>query len=153
MPTASHSGAGGSRVLMEWMSWASVSSATVSFGIVDGARLADDRDLDLARVLELAFEAPRDVSRQPDGLFVRDAFALHHDPAFAARLKRERLRYALEGVGDPLELLQPFDVRLENVPTGARPGGRDRVGGLNDHRFERGPVDIHVMGRHGHHDR
>src|SRR4029450_186921 len=100
----------------------------VSLGIVDGARLADDRDLDLARVLELAFDAPRDVFRQPDGFFVRDVLALHHDPDFAAGLERERLRYALEGIGNPLELLQPFDVRLENVPAGARPGGRERRG-------------------------
>src|SRR4029450_8518051 len=90
----------------------------VSLGIVDGARLANDRDLDLARVLELAFDAPRDVFRQPDGFFVRDVLALHHDPDFAARLERERLRYALEGIGNPFDLLQPFDVRLENVAAG-----------------------------------
>ena len=41
-------------------------------GVVDGARLADDGDLDLARVLELVLDAARDVLRQPDRFLVGD---------------------------------------------------------------------------------
>ena len=33
------------------------------------------------------------------------------------------------------------------------PRGRDRVGGLDDHRLERRPVDVHVVRGHRHHDR
>ena len=54
-----------------------------------------------------------------------------------------------ERVGDALELLEPLDVRLEDVAARARPRRRDRVGGLDDHRFERRPVDVHVMRRDG----
>ena len=50
----------------------------------------------------------------------------------------------------PFELLEPLDVGLEDVPPGAGPGGGDGVGGLDDHRLERWPVDVHVVGRHGH---
>ena len=53
----------------------------------------------------------------------------------------------------PLELLEPLHVRLEDVAAGAGTRRRDRVGGLHDHRFERRPVDVHVVRRHGHHDR
>src|SRR6478609_6737847 len=58
-----------------------------SLGVVDGARLPDDGDLDLTRVLELVLDAARDVLREPDRLFVRDLLALHHDANFAAGLE------------------------------------------------------------------
>ena len=72
-------------------------------GIVDGAGLANHRDLDLAGVLELALDAARDVARQPHGLVVADLLAFDHDADLAAGLQRERLRHALERVGDVLE--------------------------------------------------
>ena len=75
----------------------------------------------------------------------RDLLALDQDADLAARLQRERLRDALERVGDPLELLEPLDVRLEDVAARARPRRRDRVGRLHEHRLERRPVDVHVV--------
>ena len=64
--------------------------------------------------------------------------------------KRERLRHALERIGDLLELFQPLHVRLENVAARTGPRGRDRVGRLHDHRLERRPVDVHMVRRHRH---
>ena len=68
-------------------------------------------------------------------------------------LQRERLRHALERVGDALELLEALDVGLEDVAARAGTRGRDRVGGLDDHRLERRPVDVHVVRGHRHHHR
>src|SRR5262245_5635763 len=161
-PTTSQSGAGGSRARILAISSRSESWETEaggsrlvacaasppppawSFGIVDGPRFADDRDLDLTGILELALDAAGDVFRQPDRLLVGDVLALHHDADLAAGLQRERLRDTLERVGDALELLEPLHVRLQDVAPGAGARGRDGVGRLHDHRFERGPVDVHV---------
>ena len=45
------------------------------------------------------------------------------------------------------ELLEPLHVRLEDVAARAGARGGDRVGRLHDHRLERRPVDVHVVGR------
>src|SRR5262245_16559039 len=108
------------------------SSLAISFRVIHGARLADDRHLDLARILELVLDAPRDVLREPDRFLVGNLLALDHDPDFAPGLQRERLRHALERIGDPLELLEPFDVRLEDVAARAGTRGGDRVRRLDD---------------------
>src|SRR5262245_45230994 len=79
---------------------------STSFGIVDGARFPDDGHFDLAGVFELVLDAARDVLGEPDGFLVRHLFALDHDADLAAGLEGERLRDALEGVGDPLQLLE-----------------------------------------------
>ena len=71
--------------------------------------------------------------------------ALDHDADFAAGLERERLRDALERVGDAFELLEALDVGLEDVAARAGTRRRDGVGRLDDHRFERRPVDVHVV--------
>src|SRR5206468_527007 len=60
--------AGGSR---PGASMPSIPAPARSFGIVDGTRFADDRDLDLAGVLQLALDASGDVLGQPDGFLVR----------------------------------------------------------------------------------
>src|SRR5215207_2975638 len=67
-------------------------------GVLNSPGLADDRDLDLARVFELVFDPARDVLGQPDRFFVRDTLALDQNPDFAAGLQCEGLRDALEGV-------------------------------------------------------
>src|SRR5262245_3261153 len=170
MPTISQSGAAGRRCRSRATSSRSVSVSTVgptilsglcrlcgpggfSLRVVDRSRLPDDGDLDLSRILELVLDAACDVLRQPDGFLVRDLLALDHDADLAPGLQRERLGNALERVGDALELLEALDVRLEDVATCTWTRGGNRVGGLDDHRFERRPVDVHVMRRHGHHHR
>src|SRR5262245_48731610 len=71
-------------------------------GVLNGPRLPDHRDLDLSRILELVFDAPRDVLGQPHRFLVRHAVALDDDADLAAGLEGERFRDALEGVGDAL---------------------------------------------------
>ena len=53
----------------------------------------------------------------------------------------------------PFELLEPLDVGLEDVAARAGPRRGDGVGRLHDHRFERRPVDVHVVRGHRHHHR
>src|SRR5439155_19371959 len=101
-----------------------------SVRIVHRARLADDGDLDLARILELVLDAPRDVLREPDGFFIGDLLAFDHDADLAARLQRERLRDALERVSDAFELLEPPHIRLEDVASSAGPRRGHGVRGL-----------------------
>src|SRR4029453_479625 len=90
-------------------------------GVLNGPGLADDSDFDLAWVFQLVLDSARDVLRQPDRLFVRDSVTLDHDANLAASLQGECLRYTLEGIGDPFQLLQSLDVRLQDVPPRARP--------------------------------
>ena len=68
-------------------------------------------------------------------------------------LQREGLRDALEGVGNAFELLEALHVGLEDVASGAGTRRRDGVGSLHEHRFERRPVDVHVVRGHGVDDR
>src|SRR4029079_2116060 len=88
-------------------------------GELYGAGFSDHRDLDLARVGELGLEAARDVARQPDRLLVGDLLGVDDDADLAAGLDRERLLHALEARRDLLELLEPLDVGLEDLATGA----------------------------------
>src|SRR5215217_1098534 len=117
-----------------------------SLGVVNRPRFADDGYLDMARVLELVLNPPRDVLRQPDGFLIAHLLALDHDADLASGLQGERFRHALERVGYSFELLEPLDVGLEDVAPRTRAGGRDCVGRLHDHRFERWPVYVHVVG-------
>src|SRR5580765_7255810 len=161
IPTSSHSGAGGRHCRIRAISSRSEQSATVAarsgtaalLRVVDGTGFANDRHFDLAWVLELVLYAARDVLREPHRLLVGDLLALDHDPNLAAGLQREGLRHALEGVGDPFELLEPLDVGLQDVASRARAGRGDGVGRLDDHRLERRPVDVHVVSGHRHYHR
>src|SRR6185295_1416079 len=80
-------------------------------GELNGPGLPDDGHLDLTGIFELVLDPSGNILGQPHGLLVRHPIALHDDADLAAGLKRERFRDALERVGDPLELLQAFDVR------------------------------------------
>src|SRR5258706_5032463 len=154
MPTSIQSGAAGWRGWIRAMSSRSVMSATVGlFGVIHRAGLTNHGDLDLAGVLELVLDSSRDILRQPDRLLVGDLLALDHDANLASRLQGERLRDALERIGNAFELFEAFDVRLEDVSPRAGSRGRNRVGGLDDHGLERRPVDVHVMRGHRHHNR
>src|SRR5439155_1464418 len=124
-----------------------------SLRVINRAGFANDRHFDLAGIFELVLDSPGDVLREPDGFFVRDLLAFDHDADFTAGLQRERLRDAFERVGNAFELLEPLDVRLEDIAACAGARGGYRVGRLHDHRFERRPVDVHVVRRHRHHHR
>src|SRR3954451_24894852 len=155
IPTASHAGAV-TRARMDAMRSRSPVPSRVDgwlTRVFDSPCFTDDGDLDLARVLELVFDPLSDVLREPDGLLVADAIAFDDNADLAARLQRERLRHALERIGDALELFEAFDVGLEDVAPGAGASRGDGVRRLHDHRFERRPVDIHVMRRDGLQDR
>src|SRR5258705_13872825 len=68
----------------------------------------DDGHLDLAGIFELVLAAPRDVIRQPHGLFIGHAIAFDRDADLAAGLQGEGFRDAGERVRDALELLEPL---------------------------------------------
>src|SRR3954470_6633275 len=141
IPTVSHGGGAGTRARIASMTPRSESLSRV----FDGPCFTDDGDLDLTGIFQLVLDALGDVLREPHGLFVADAVALDDDADLAAGLEGERLRDALERVGDAFELLEALHVRLEDVAPRAGARRRDRVGGLDDHRLERRPVDVHVM--------
>src|SRR5213594_3602485 len=95
--------------------------------VLDGSRLPDHGDLDLPGILELGLDLPRDVSREPESFVVGDPVGLDDDAQLPARLDRERLLDALEAVGDVLELLEPLDVRLQDLAPCTGPRRRQRV--------------------------
>src|ERR687889_1680713 len=93
---------------------------TTSLRVVDRARLADHRDLDLARVLELLLDLARDVTRQGDRAVVVDAVGRDDHANLAARLHRVDLVDAGVAGGDVLEVAEALDVLLERLAAGDR---------------------------------
>src|SRR5438552_14303166 len=80
------------------------------FGVLHRAGLADDRDLDLTRVLQRVLDLLCDVARQPRRLKIVELLGLDHDPDLATRLDRERFFDARKAVRDAFEFLEPLDV-------------------------------------------
>src|SRR5438132_719525 len=117
-------------------------------GVLDRARLADHRDFDLPGILQLRLDLPRNVARQPESLVVRDPIGLDDDPQLPARLDGEGFLHPLETVGDVLELLEPLDVRLEDLPARSGPRRGERIGAVDEHRFERARLVVAVMALH-----
>ena len=76
----------------------------MSFRVVDGARLADDGDADLAWIAHFLFDARRHVVRENGRLFLRDALWLDDDPQLASRLNGKALLDAVERIADLLQL-------------------------------------------------
>src|SRR5262245_3851376 len=114
-----------------------------SFGDFDGARLPDDHDLDVTGVLHLVLDALADVLGQLMGVEVGDDLGARHHAQLAASLDRVAHLDALVGQRDLLELRQPLDVRLEDVPPGSGPGRRDAVGRLDEHGLD--GLRLHVL--------
>src|SRR4051794_497049 len=116
--------------------------------VVRRARLADDRHLDLAGILELLLDLAGDLVRQQDGAVVVERAGVEHDPDLAAGLHRVDLVDAFMPRGDVLEVAQPLDVLLERLPARAGPGARERVRGLDEHRLDGLRLDLVVVGLH-----
>src|SRR5207253_4411721 len=73
-------------------------------GKIHRARLADDDDLDLAGILQLALDLAGDLVGQLGRPAVVDGVGRHDDPHLAPRLNREHLLDARELAGELLQL-------------------------------------------------
>src|SRR6188474_3592219 len=73
-------------------------------GVLDGPRLADDRDFDLTRVGQLLLDLAHDVAREAGRREVVDLLGPHQDAHLATGLDGERPLDALEALGDRLEV-------------------------------------------------
>src|SRR2546422_3081334 len=125
---------------------ATASAGSSAFlGVLHRARLADDRPLDLPRVLHRLLDLLRDVAREPRRLQVVELVGLHDDAHLAARLDRERLLDALEAVRDAFQLLEPLDVVRDDLAPRARAGRADGVGGRDERAHHRHGLDVTVV--------
>src|SRR5690349_2726133 len=95
--------------------------------VVGRARLPDDGDLDLARVLELLLDLARDLVREQHGAVVVERARHDHHADLAPGLHRVDLVDALVAGGDALEVAQALDVLLQRLAAGARARARERV--------------------------
>src|SRR5579875_1238928 len=116
--------------------------------VFGGARLANHRDLDLPRVLELLLDRARDLVGEQRRSVVVDAARGDHHADLSPRLHRVDLLDPVVPAGDLLEVAQALDVLLEGLAARAGPGARERVGGLHDHRLDRLRLDLVVVGLH-----
>src|SRR6185295_8096814 len=116
-------------------------------GVLHGARLADDRDLDLARVGQLLLDLLDDVASESAGRQVVDLLRPDEDAHLATGLDRERALDPTEALGDRLQVLEALDVRVHRFAPGARSRGADRVRDLDDGRLEAGVLHFLVVGR------
>src|SRR3990170_2158251 len=78
--------------------------------VLHGARLADDRHLDLAGIGQRLFDLAHDVARQAHRGQVVDLFGPDQDAHLPPGLHGERLLHALEAVGDGLQVFEALDV-------------------------------------------
>src|SRR3954469_8701833 len=113
------------------------SSAPQLLRVIDGPALADDRDLDLARVFELVLDLAGDLVREEDGGVVVDLLRLDEYADLAPGLEGVDAIDAFVAGGDLLERLQPLDVLLQALAPRARPRSRDRVGRDQQHGLDR----------------
>src|SRR4051794_37846011 len=104
--------------------------------VLDRARLADHRDLDLARVGQVVLDLLDDVPREAGRGEVVDLLGTDQDPDLAAGLDRERALDAGEALGDALQVLEPLDVRLHRLAPRTRARRADRIGDLDDGRLD-----------------
>src|SRR5215211_5611666 len=103
--------------------------------VVGGPRLPDDRDLDLAGVLELLLDLAGDLVGEQDGAVVVERARLDHHADLAAGLHGVDLVHAVVAGRDVLEVAQALDVLLERLAAGARARTGERVRRLHEHRL------------------
>src|SRR3954451_25033897 len=114
--------------------------------VIDGPALADDRDLDLARIFELVLDLAGDLVREEDGGAVVDLLRLDEYADLAPGLEGVDAIDAFVAGGDVLERLHPLDVLLQALAPRARPRSRDRVGRDQQHGLDRLRLDFVVVG-------
>src|SRR5215217_2576989 len=114
--------------VVTWKRFADIALTSV----VGGPRLPDDRDLDLAGVLELLLDLAGDLVGEQDGAVVVERAGLHHHADLAAGLHGVDLVDAVVARGDVLEVAQALDVLLERLAARAGPAPGERVGRLHD---------------------
>src|ERR1700733_8916147 len=104
-----------------------------SAGKIHRPRFPDQHHLDLTRVLQLGFDAARNLVRQRSHSGVVDGVRRHHDPDLPARLNGEHLLHATVARRDPFQALESLHIGLERLATRAGPRPGDRIGGLHQH--------------------
>src|SRR5215211_113215 len=114
--------------------------------------LADDRHLYLAGVLEVSLYLLGDVVGELGGDTVVNLGGLDHHPYLTTGLDRVGFVYPPVAEGDVLQGAQALDVGLRRLAPGAGTGGRDRIGGGDEHVFDRLHLDLVVVGAYGAHD-
>src|SRR3954464_7940302 len=113
--------------------------------VVDGSRLANDGDFDLAGVLERLLDLLHHVTRQAHGADIVDLLGPDDDAHLAASLDGEGPLDPLEGVGYVLQRLEALHVVLDRFTarTGASAG--DGIGRLDEDRLHRLGVGVGVV--------
>ena len=80
--------------------------------VVYSLGLADEVDLDLTGVFQLAYDLLGDLPGQQDHVVLGDVLGLDHDADFAAGLDGKGLVHTVEGRGQLFQLFQTADVVL-----------------------------------------
>ncbi len=117
-----------------------------SAGEIGRPKLPNDGDLDLARVLEVFLELPCDLSRKLTRIEVGDIPGIYDYPHLAAGLQCKDMIHTGKLQGQGLETLETLDIALQGLSPRPGPGGRDRIGGLDDHGEDRSRLHLVVMG-------
>ena len=117
--------------------------------VLDGPGLADDRDLDLARIGHLVLDFLGHRPGHGGGLVVRHVGRLDDDPELPSGLHGIGFLDSLEGVADPLQLLEPSHVGLEHFATRSGTGPGQRIGGIHQRRQYRLRPNLLMMGGDG----
>src|SRR5215208_7513310 len=118
------------------VTWKRFAADIALTSVVGGPRLPDDRDLDLAGVLELLLDLAGDLVGEQDGAIVVERARQHHHADLAAGLHGVDLVDAVVAGGDVLEVAEALDVLLQRLAAGTGPRARKRVGGLDDHGLD-----------------
>ena len=101
-------------------------------GVCDGTRLADDCNLDLARIRHFVLYLCGDVSAQLLSLLIVDLVGTNDDTQFSACLDSVCLDHARVAHSDVFQVLEALDVSLHNLTTSTRTCTADGVADLND---------------------
>jgi hypothetical protein len=113
------------------------------------ADLADDRHLDLARVVHFGFDSAGEVGSEKVDARIVDEIRVRDDANLASRLECIGLLDALHTVGEPLELFDAPYVLGGALPSRPGPRAGQGVGGRDQDRDRRRHLDVFVVGGYG----